>query len=228
MTIFFFAIKRALRDKFTLAILTLFPILLLLAPPFWGEETTMGFSMFGMVIMFVAFILVRTIMTDRVNGTVKRIFAAPVSTLKYLSQNLLAYLVIIMIQILLILTIGSQIYNWGLELYLMLFVCYTVFAGASIGFSLAWNSVFKSRELSDAIFSIVISMMGILGGVFVPLEMLPDLIRKMGMIFPIYWFSNAISIITYEGEFQSFLLSIGIMLMFIIAFLLYGSKRRIE
>lgn len=228
MTIFFFALKRSFHEKFTLIALYAIPITLVFIRPLWVTNNKMGFSLYGMVIMVAAFLLVRAIMTDRITGTVNRIFVAPVTTFQYLSQNLLAYLLLLTVQILSVVVLGLYLYSWGFILSLKLFICYTIFAGSAIGFSLAWNSLFRNKETSDTIFGGVVSLMSIVGGAFVPLDRLPSIVQKIGMLFPTYWLSNALFLLEEGNHTGNYLLSIAAMLMFTLGYLILGSKRRLE
>jgi ABC-2 type transport system permease protein len=180
-----------------------------------------------MIILFVGFLLVRSIITDRTTGVIKRIFAAPISTFSYLAQNLLAYQLILLLQIILIILLGMLLYDWTLLLSLQLFLCYTVFGASSIAFTLAWNSFFTNKEISDAVFGAVSSLMGLLGGVYIPLNLLPHFLGRIGMVFPTYWISNAL-LALFEENHTTYLLSILMLLLFTLAFLIFGSKRRLS
>ncbi|TCK92758.1 ABC-2 family transporter [Natranaerovirga hydrolytica] len=227
MTIFKYALLRNFRNIYTLLLLTLIPIGLIVIRPLWREEDAMGYTLYAVVIFFAAFLMVRTVMTDRVSGILKRVFAAPVNTFRYLSQNLLAYQVVLTVQIFLVIVVGSILYQWGIVLAMQMFLCYTVFAGSAIGFSLAWNAFFKNKEISDAMFGIIISFMFLLGGIFIPIEMLPDTLKKIGMVFPTYWLSNALLALSYN-DITQYSISIGAMFMFTVACVIFGSQKRIE
>lgn len=228
MTIFRFALIRSLRKKSTLITLSGVPLAMIFIRPLWTPENGTGFLFYGMVILFAAFSLVRLIMTDRTTGTVVRIFAAPVTTFQYLSHSLLAFWLMISVQTAAMVAVGAVLYRWEGGIAARLMLSYIVFAATSIAFSLAWNSLFRSKVMSDAVFSIVISFMALLGGIFIPISMLPDLMRKIGMLFPTYWFSNSLLLIQGQGSDGEYWRSILIMLLFSTAFLLYGSKRRFE
>ncbi|WP_291651742.1 ABC transporter permease [Clostridium sp.] len=228
MTIFYYTLKRALRNKQTLIVISLIPLIMIFIPMLWEGKSLIGYTLYGTVILYGSFLLTRTIMSDRVNGIVIRIFSAPIRTIKYLSQSLLAYSSLLIGQIILVLVIGALLYKWDIILVIKLFLCYTIFAMTSIGFSLAWNSLFRSKVMSDAVFSIVISLMSILGGVFIPIDLLPTFFKRLGMIFPSYWLSNAlINLIGYK-DFQNYLLSLGMLALFTVAFTIFGSIRRLE
>jgi len=228
VTIFQFALIRSLRKKANLAALCAVPLAMIFIRPLWTLENYMGFSFYSLTIMFAAFSLVRSIMTERVTGTVVRIYAAPVTTFRYLSQNLIAFCLLLGVQIVILVAAGTVMYHWEIGTAALLIVCYIVFAVTCITFSLAWYSLFRSREMSDAVFSIVISFMAMLGGIFIPIPLLPELLRKIGMLFPTYWLSNALLSIQLREFGMDYWLSVIIMLLFSAAFLLYGSRRRME
>lgn len=228
MTIFRFALIRSLRNKFTLLALCGIPFILIFMRPLWVPAYNTGAIFYGMILMYASFLLVRSVMTDRTTGTVTRIFAAPVTTYQYLAQNLLAYELLLMIQVFIMITLGTFLYQWRFVFSLQLFLCYTIFAGTSISFALAWNSLFRSKQSSDAVFSIIVTLMAILGGIFVPITLLPPVLQKIGMLFPTYWLSNAI--LALEGQLQTgaYLLSIAALCLFTCIFLVFGSKRRLS
>jgi len=228
MTIFYYTVIRVLRNKQTFFVITLIPLIMIFIPMLWREKSLLGPTLYGVVILYGSFSLAKSIMTDRVNGTVIRIFSAPVKTSKYLAQTLLAYSILLTFQISLIIIVGKLLYNWDFILALQLFLCYTVFATTSIGFSLAWNSLFRSKIMSDAVFSVVISLMSILGGIFIPINLLPDFFKRLGMIFPTYWLSNALISINENKDLQNYLLSIWILILFAVLYTIFGSKRRLE
>lgn len=229
MTIFRFAIKRSFRRISTLIALCVVPALMIFIRPLWAGADADGPMMYGIVVLYSAFLVVRTVMTDRITGTIVRIYAAPVTPLEYLSQNLLAAMVLVSAQIVLVTALGAVLYRWSVSSAFALWVCYTVFGACAVGFSLAWVSLFRSRDLSDGVFSVVVSFMAILGGILVPLSILPDVFEKIGMLFPTYWFSNAV--MRVQGSAESgygYWVSLAVLTLFTGAFLVFGGTRRLD
>lgn len=227
MTIFRYALLRSFRRKWTLVVLWVAPVFLMLLNPLWEDGSFSGFSIYSMVILLAAFLLVRPIMEDRVTGTAVRIFAAPITTLRYLFQNLLAALFLLMVQIVVLL--GSRLLwqGWSWSLTARVLLGYAVFAGVGLALCLAWHSLFRSKDLSDAVFSIVMSVMGLFGGVFVPITALKGVMHKIAMLMPPYWLVHALH--NLDGDSGgAYWLSLGILLLFAVVFLIFGSKRRLE
>lgn len=227
MTIFRYALLRSLRRKWTLVVLWIAPSCLMLLSPLWEGGSLVGFSLYSMVILLAAFMLVQPIMEDRVNGTAVRIFAAPITTRNYLFQNLMAALVLLIVQIVVVL--GSRLIwqGWDWPMAGKALLGYTVFAGTALALCLAWHSLFRSKALSDAGFSLLLSVMAFFGGVFVPITVLQGIMQNVAMMMPPYWLANALLSLD-QSSGRTYWLSLGIMILFAAVFLTFGSKRRLE
>jgi len=207
------------------------PLIVIFVPPFWemggflGDRYA-GFGILAMVIWSGAFLMAQGILNDRESGTITRILAGPISMFNYLLQNLLAFMVPLVVQLGLISVIGVVLHGWDATLALGLFVCYTVFTVASVAMSFAWNCLFKRKETSFTTFSAVLTFGIFLSGALVPLSLFPDIVQHVGMIFPAYWAVRGIEVLLETGMTGGYWLSVLAMALFSIAFLLYGGKRR--
>ena len=230
MTIFRFALIKGLRSPGTFVFNCILPIALILIRPLW--EGDIFFSGFGLLIMVIwggSFLMSQGILNDRADGALTRILSAPVSMFQYLLQNLLAFMVPMTVQVGLVVVLGVILYGWGLTIALALFLCYTVFTVSAVAMSFAWNCLFKTKEGSFSSFSAMVTFGTFLSGAMVPIEAFPEgILQYVGAILPAYWAVrglNALSLTdaTITGDYW---IAIGAMLLFTIAFLLYGGKRR--
>ncbi|MCL2201317.1 MAG: ABC transporter permease [Oscillospiraceae bacterium] len=228
MTIFRYALIKGLRHPVTLVLNCVAPIVLILIRPIWtGEQFLSGFGILLMLIWGGAFLMAQGTLNDKSTGAIVRILAAPVSMRDYLAQNLLAYMVPLTLQVAIISILGSVLYDWNLTLALGLFLCYTVFTVASVTLSFAWNCLFKSKESSFSTFSALITFGTVLSGAIIPLGILPIALQYVGAIFPAYWAMRAIDALISAGSMNTdYLFGIVAMILFSLAFLLYGGKRR--
>jgi len=204
------------------------PAGLLFIPAFWEGEGLIagrGYFFLLLVIMFSAFPITNIMLVDRKQRTIVRIMSTPTTTLKYLSQNFVACLIPLMIQVLFICGFGLIRYNWTLDLTLSLGLLYTLFAATSITFAFAWNCLFKNAEVSFVVLTTVM-MFTLFFGVFTPVADLNNFLRTMGMLFPSYWASIGIEELLYSELFTvDLLMPMGILALFTTIFLFYGSKR---
>jgi len=228
MTIFRFALIKGLRQPMSLILNCLAPLALIMIRPLWtGEQMLSGFGLLIFLIWGGAFLMSQGTINDRESGAITRIMAAPVSMRNYLTQNLLAYMVPLTVQVTLISVLGAILYDWSLSLALGLFLCYTVFTIASVTLSFAWNCLFKSKSSSFSSYSAVVTFGVALSGALIPLEILPTVMQYVGAIFPAYWGMRAINALVELGTVGTdYWIGVAAMVLFSIAFLLYGGKRR--
>ena len=230
MTVFKYALLRGVRSPMSIVVNFGLPLFLIFIRSLWeGEGVALqdGFTLVAVVLMFGSFLVARGIMSDRQDGTVTRILAGPTTTFRYLAQNLLACMVPLAASIAAVMAIGYVLYDWHLSFAFALMLCYTMFAAASVAFSFAWSCLFKSREIGFSIFSVVAMFMAALGGLLIPLEFMPDILRYFGAVFPAYWAAFGLDALLAYGVAGQYWLALAAMALFAAAFLLYGGKRRI-
>ena len=227
MTVFFeLALKRTLRQKMLVIAMMVFPVILATAPHPVDEAPPIGFTLYGLIILFSGFLLTKQIIDDRSYGTITRIAASPTRHYEYLLGHMGAYLFILLIQNLVFTLIAHASFE-SLDISLsMLFLTYAVFSILSIAFSLFWHMFFRTYATSIALYSVIVNMVAMLGGLIVPIPFLPEGIITIGRVLPSYWFANALQHV-YEGDSIMALLSLFIVLAFAIMFLVIGSKRRL-
>ena len=227
MTIFRFALIRGLRSPATFIFNCVLPLLLILVRPLWtGEVFLSGFGVLIMLIWGGTFLMCQNIITDRTDGALTRILAGPVSMLNYLTQNLLAYMIPLTVQVALISVLGALLYGWSLSLVLAFVLCYTIFTMTSVAMSFAWNCLFKSKDSSFSTFTAVVTFGTFLSGALIPLELLPTVLQYVGAVFPAYWAARALSFALEGSATIEYWIGIAVMVLFTAAYLLYGGKRR--
>ncbi|MDL2319072.1 ABC transporter permease [Eubacteriales bacterium OttesenSCG-928-A19] len=227
LTIYKFALLRAWRNPLSLVFNAALPLTLILIPGLWNGQGAMGFSFVGVAIMYGAFMAARGILNDKLDGTLIRIFTTPTSSLKYLSQNLMAAMTPLTAQILAVGIIGSSLYKWELGFTLSLMLLYFLFAAASVAFSFAWSCLFKERETSYAVFAVMMNVVAMLGGFYIPLQVMPSSLRYIGALFPAFWASNGILALQGGAAMGGYWLSAAVIALFAVLYMVYGSKRRI-
>ncbi len=228
MTVFRFALKRSFRNPFNILLLCVLPVGVVFLPVVPGSILPLGFHLYGQVIMFAAFLMVRTTVEDRLSGVLARIAVAPVSYFRYLWETLLAYGLLLVLQNALVVGLGVVRYGGILGAPLLQFAAFSCFSFTSIAFSLAGCSLFGRREITYASVPTVITLLSLLGGFYAPVEMMPEVLQKAAMVTPPYWLINALSVLQRGDPPSRFVLSIAIMLLFTMAFLVVGSRRRME
>lgn len=230
MTIFRFALKRAFRSPVNILLLCAIPAGVPFLPAVAGQAWTLpiGLHLYGLIIMSAAFLMVRSIMEDRLSGLLLRIGAAPVSHLRYLSGNLMAYGLLLLIQNALVVGLGVLVHGDRVPSPFLLFCAYFCFSLTSIALALAWCSLFGRRDFAYGTLSSFIMIISMLGGFYWPVEIMPRFMQNLAPVTPCYWMIEAAKVLKRDGPSWRFVLSLTVMLLFAIAFILIGSRRRME
>ena len=226
MTVLTFALKRSFRNPFNILLLTVLPVGLAFVPVVPGSVLPLGFHLYGQVIMYAAFLMVRTTMEDRVSGVLTRIGVAPVSHFRYLWETLLAYGLLLVVQNAVFAGLAVIVLGGILKTPLRQFAAFACFSLTSIAFSLAGCSLFGRREIAYASIPTAITLLSLLGGFYAPVEIMPAALRRAAMVTPPYWLINALGVLRGGEPPARFVLSVAIMLLFAMAFLVLGSRRR--
>ncbi|MDD3058276.1 MAG: ABC transporter permease [Spirochaetales bacterium] len=224
MTIFLFALQQNLKQRISLLLLLVLPLVLLFIPSMTGS-LPMGFSLFGLLNLYSAFLLTRPIVEDRMQKIVVRIAASPISHAYYLSSHLLASLLLLAVQCLVFVVASILYFGPHVTNYLVLFLLYVSYSAMVLSLSLAWNSMFRSYNTSFALFSGIGSIMCLVSGLSFPLSLLPQSVQTMVRILPTYYLANGLLMLGKQSG-SGVLLSAVVLWVFTGIFLLIGSKRR--
>lgn len=228
VTIFHFALKRSFSNKMNIAVFILFPILCIFFPEgeYW-PHLPYGYQYFGILLMFVGIRLTSIILEDRAKGVIKRLAIAPISYFRYLSQTLLAFVVILIMQCVIVVYGGVL---RGLNLYqpIWLLLLYISFSFTSLAIALAWVSFYRNKDTAFLVYMSLIFLVVILGGLMIPLEMFPESLKKIAVIFPTYWLAEGLNWIVFGENIVDFLLINGVLWLYTSIFVIMGSARKIH
>lgn len=224
MIIFKHAIKQSFTQPINLLIILILPVAIIFIPPL-GNDYPNGLYLYGMLSLFSAFLLCKPIIEERISKIIIRILATPTKYIAYLSSHLLAYLLILTIQNI-IFMLGIHLYWKDIVIdYALIFSLYFIFNIMTIAFCLCWNSLFKSYNLAFGLFSGAASIMCLISGISMPLQLLPDGIRSFTSILPTYWLPYGLNAL-YNDKINYVLISHAVLLVYSGILLLLGSKRR--
>jgi ABC-2 type transport system permease protein len=218
---------RGLRNPVMAAFMFLLPAGVVFIPRAPGTLLPLGFHIYGILLLFTAFLMIRTIVEDRESGVFLRIGAAPITHFQYLLETLVAYALVLLAQNAVVVVLGVLVHGQSLVRPWRLFTAYAVFSSTAIAFSLAVCAAFRVREVAYGTCSTLIIVISMLGGAYFPVEMMPTSLQRISMVTPTYWLFNALRIAQLGDDHSRFALSLCVMLLFTVVFLIAGSKRRL-
>jgi ABC-2 type transport system permease protein len=166
-----------------------------------GMERTLP----AMLIMFVMFQLTTFFVALWVNdlrtGKIKRIVMSPTRTRDILLGNVIARLAWAVVQVLVILGVGSLVLRVSLDLpplYFALLIAVFMLAATALGLLL--GTCFRSGEKAEAAGVLAGLMLAALGGCWWPLEIVPDAMRKFALLLPTGQAMDAIGEMSARGS----------------------------
>lgn len=180
----------------------------------------------AMFVLFNAFLLPRTFVQERVQGTLQRLKVAPLSDAQILAGKMLGQFLICLMTFVLMLITGTVFgVRWGDPLVLIVTVIlYTL---AITGLALAASTLIKTVGQAVGIGLLMSMVLAPLGGAWWPLSISPAWMQTVGKIIsPIAWSQEAFSkMIFYGAHLGDVLPSIAALVVFTLVFFAFGLSR---
>ncbi|MFO7670037.1 MAG: ABC transporter permease [Bacteroidales bacterium] len=156
-----------------------------------------AFILFAM--FFIVIPLAGSLLQEKQQGTRDRIMTLPVSWIKLLLGKVTVYLLVCLMQFGVMIAIGrylipgiTELPPLSLDVNLIALMAITIASGlAAVGFGLLIGTLSSTFMQAAPIGSVLVVILAILGGIFVPSYMMPELVSKISFISPMRWGSDA-------------------------------------
>lgn len=168
------------------------------------QHNVPAWTMFA--IFFIVVSLSGNIIKEREDGSYTRLLTMPCPYYLYLTSKALVYLLVCMVQLLLILLTGIYIIplfglpklavagNWvGVALVGI------SAALAAIGYGIAIGKLARSHHQASVFGSISVVILAAIGGVWIPVFIMPPLMQKLSLLSPLRWGLDGFSDIFVRG-----------------------------
>jgi len=156
------------------------------------QHNVPAWAVFAM--FFILIPLTANIIKERNSGSMLRIRLMPGSYLVTIFSKIIVYLIISMIQFVLMLLVGILILPlFGLPLLdlgnhlFALLIMITATGLAATSYGLALGSIFNTPEQAAAFGSVSVIILAALGGIWVPVFMMPSLMQNFSVVSPLNW-----------------------------------------
>ncbi len=157
------------------------------------QNNVPAFSLFAM--FFIVIPLAGSLIAEKNEGTYDRIRTLPVSYRNILMGKTLAYLLVCFLQFLLMVLVGIFIFPavFGLPAlemgswYFSIFMATLASALAAIGFGLLVGTYASTHNQAAMFGAILVVLMAALGGIFMPVYMMPEKLRVISFLSPLRW-----------------------------------------
>jgi ABC-2 type transport system permease protein len=189
------------------------------------QHNVPAWTIFGM--FFIVISMAGSIIKERDDGSYTRIRTMPGSFVTVLIGKISAYLLICIIQCILMLLVGMFLLpHLGLPPLkigdsITGVVAIVLCTGlAATGYGVMIGSIFRTHQQSSTFGAVSIVILAALGGIWVPVYIMPELIRTLAEFSPLYWSLNAFhKIFLNNGTLESIWIYAAKLLAFFIAML---------
>lgn len=182
----------------------------------------------GFLIMFMLIRGMRAayrIFDEKDENIYMRIFMAPVRTSEYYLVDVISGYITILIQVVLgIVSINLLNVETGLR-NIQLFIILALVGLVSISLALCCSAFSRNKTEASNIFNFANMVLLMVGGAFVPLEIMPTLIEKISYFTPVRWAMKSISDIQQGYSFSETYKYLFTILLFAIVFFVVGSYK---
>ena len=156
------------------------------------QQNVPAWTIFG--IFFIVLPLAGSIISERNSGTLKRLRIMPVSYFTVMAGKLMAFTLISLCQFAVIFLasqyilplFGVERFNAGTELLAFAVVLLAVICAAN-GYGIFLGTFCRTYEQVSMFAPVSIVIAAAIGGVLVPVYALPDFIRPLSILSPLYW-----------------------------------------
>jgi ABC-2 type transport system permease protein len=144
----------------------------------------------GFAIMFMMFGLsgaASTILDERIGGTWGRLMVTPAHRLQISLGYLIAYFLMGWIQFALLMVAVNLLFDttWGNLTYMIPFASLVILC--VVGFGLMIAGIVKTKQQAGAIGTVLIVSTCMLGGVYWPIDLVPEFMQKISLAVPQSW-----------------------------------------
>ena len=181
-------------------------------------------SSLGFLIMFTMLgtsFTTQFILNEKRTRTYYRIFAAPVSFREYIAANTFTNLIIVAIQIIFIQLVIKFVFR--IETFVpdgILFLILFLFGMVAIGINMLITAFSSSSYMASTLSSLIMTPTCMLGGCFWPVEVMPEIMRKIAFFMPQWWSLDAIRKIQTGSNLNNIGMHLAILVAFAAALLL--------
>ena len=203
------------------------------SPSMAGESAAAwAYGSLGFLVQFMLYmsiIAAGIILEDRSSGVYYRTFFAPVSLRRYYTENLLAFLLIGILQAVISLTLLMTVFRQDFKNPAAVFLVFTAFAFVCIALGMWIITFFKKPLFAYLATMFLTTPLVMLGGCYWPSSYMPDLVVKIARFLPTSWVMQAADKIINNGATPSGIgLELLVLLLFAGVFMAAGLAKKVD
>jgi ABC-2 type transport system permease protein len=185
-----------------------------------------GRQAMGFLVQFMLYMSVITaglLSEDKNSGIFFRVFYAPVTLKRYLTENISAFLIIGIIQVTVVFALIRIVF--GLELgknILNIYLLFCIFSLVCVSLGMWVVSLFKKPLVAYAAIFLAATPLVMLGGCYWPVNFMSDTMQKIAQFLPTTWVMSGVDKILYEGK-NIFQIGLVVLVLLIFSGIFFGA-----
>lgn len=197
-----------------------------------GKKTQTRIAM-GFMIQFMLYMSVITagiILEDKSSGVFFRMFYAPVTLKRYITENLAAFLIVGVLQAVVILSLLKWVFGFYLgNSPVSFYILMIAFAIVCISLGTWLVSLFRKPLYAYLTIALITSPLVMLGGCYWPKEFMSDTVNSIARFLPTSWVMQSVDRLIYDGKnILDLGLEVFILLIFAAIFLAAGLIKKVD
>jgi ABC-2 type transport system permease protein len=193
-----------------------------------GQKEKLALGMLGYAMLLIATFSTNLILEDKKNKTYIRMFASPLKNWSYMLQNILSFLIVVLIQVIIAFMFMIGVFKAQLGASVLnMFLIFAVYAASCVALGLAIGSLSKNIKQASILGLLINTLVGMFGGFFWPKEYMPDTLVTIGKFTPAYWLTDGMDKLLTSPSITSAAQDIGIILLFTLAFFMVSSWKKV-
>jgi len=156
-----------------------------------------AFTLFAM--FFIVIPLAGSIINEKNHGTYSRLRTLPVTYLEIITSKIAVYLFVCILQFIFLMFVGiyimprlGEISAINLDVnYPALFIALIASSLAAIGFGIIVGTFASTHSQAATFGSVMVVILALIGGIFVPANLLPETLQKVSLVSPLRWGADA-------------------------------------
>lgn len=190
------------------------------------QQNVPAWTLFGM--FFIVVPLGAALIRERQDGMLARLLTMPISFLTVISGKVAAYVIICMAQFVLIMGVGKVVLpllgtpalDVGSSPGAIVLIALSAALAAS-GYGILLGTVARTYEQASTFGAVSVVIAAALGGVMVPVYVMPKIMQTIGAFSPLSWGLNAfLTVFVRGGGVRSILPEAALMLLFFVSTIL--------
>ncbi|MCL2108670.1 MAG: ABC transporter permease [Oscillospiraceae bacterium] len=190
------------------------------------EAIAQWLAMFGFVCMFTAYFVIKTLLDDKRGGMPDRVGVLPISARFYLIQGTAAAFIATEISVGLSLAVLVHLYS-GTPHVLLLFLLLSLYNLFSVSLVLTIASFASDLGVISTAIAMIATLSAMLGGLFWPIELVPEFMQKIAWFSPGFWFAEGLRNLQ-DVSFTGFVVPLLFLFGFTVVVVLIGGVRKVQ